>query len=210
MGRRSAKGARARAVAVGLCLVLSLTGASAPARAGHEPAHFLAELTERALSQLTQAGVDTTEKRRRFRALIDEGFDVLAIGRFVLGRYWRQADRSTQEAFLQAFEEMMVARSLPLFESYNGERVVVGDAVPLGSNEGFFAVSSLVTRPEGPPIAVDWRIRRTAQGFRIVDIVAEGVSLAVTLRSEYGTALKNHDGDVAKLVEEMRIKFSAD
>jgi len=52
-------------------------------------------------------------------------------------------------------------------------------------------------------------MRQTGQGFKIVDIVAEGVSIAVTLRSEYGSALKNNGGNVAKLVEELRVKLSA-
>lgn len=200
---------RGVAVLAALCVVLVV--ALGPARAGAEndPAQFLSGLSQRAVAQLTEPGLDAAEKERRFRRLIGEGFDIPAIGRFVLGRYWRRAAPETQAAFLRTFEDMIVFRFLPLFDDYSGERVVVGGAVPFGADDEFFAVSSVVTRSEGEPIAVDWRIRRTDQGFRIVDIVAEGVSIAVTLRSEYGSALKNNGGDVAKLVEELRVKLSS-
>jgi len=161
------------------------------------------------VAELTEPGLDAAEKQRRFRRLIGEGFDIPTIGRFVLGRYWRGTEAETQDAFLRVFEDMIVSRFLPLFDAYNGERVIVGSAVPFGTNEEFFAVSSIVTRAEGEPIAVNWRVRQTGQGFKIVDIVAEGVSIAVTLRSEYGSALKNNGGNVAKLVEELRVKLSA-
>jgi phospholipid transport system substrate-binding protein len=201
-------GQRAAPIAAALLVLLALAAASSVARAGQGPAQFLTALSTRAVTELTEPGLDTGEKERRFRQLIGEGFDIPAIGRFVLGRYWRRADAATQDAFLRVFEDMIVYRFLPLFEDYSGERVVVGTAVPFGENDQFFAVSSVIARSEGEPIAVDWRVHRVGDGFKIVDIVAEGVSIAVTLRSEYGSALKNNGGDVAKLVEELRAKLA--
>jgi len=200
---------RGLATIAAVFLSLALAVSAGPALAGHDPAHFLTVLSDRAVAELTEPGLDAAEKQRRFRRLIGEGFDIPTIGRFVLGRYWRGTEAETQDAFLRVFEDMIVSRFLPLFDAYNGERVIVGSAVPFGTNEEFFAVSSIVTRAEGEPIAVNWRVRQTGQGFKIVDIVAEGVSIAVTLRSEYGSALKNNGGNVAKLVEELRVKLSA-
>jgi len=208
-GEVSALSRRGLAVIVAVFLPFALGVSPAAVRAGHDPAHFLSILSQRAVAELTEPGLDAAEKGRRFRGLIGEGFDIPAIGRFVLGRYWRHADAQTQEAFLRAFEDMIVSRFSPLFDNYGGEQIVVGAAVPFGTNGEFFAVSSHVERVAGEPIAVNWRVHRVGQGFKIVDIIAEGVSIAVTLRSEYGSVLRNNGGDVGRLVEELRARLSA-
>ena len=80
---------------------------------------FLSELADRAVDELTEPGIAETEKERRFRALVAEGFDIPAIGRFVIGKYWRRADQADQDQFLEAFEDMIVWRFLPLFADYS-------------------------------------------------------------------------------------------
>ena len=56
--------------------------AEVPADAGS----FLSELSQRAITELTEEGLAEDEKQRRVRRLLNEGFDVPAIARFVLGR----------------------------------------------------------------------------------------------------------------------------
>ncbi|MCH7795062.1 MAG: ABC transporter substrate-binding protein, partial [Proteobacteria bacterium] len=46
-------------------------------------------------------------------------------------------------------------------------------------------------------------------GYRIVDIVAEGISIAVTLRSEYTSVLKQSGGDIDALVRKLRAVIEA-
>jgi len=60
-------------------------------------------------------------------------------------------------------------------------------------------VETKLLRVEGEPIRVNWRVRKFGDTYKIVDIVAEGVSIAVTLRSEYVSVLKRNGGDVGAL-----------
>jgi phospholipid transport system substrate-binding protein len=39
--------------------------------------------------------------------------------------------------------------------------------------------------------------------FRVLDVIAEGVSMALTLRSEYVSAIKRSDGGVEGLVAQL-------
>ena len=57
-------------------------------------------------------------REEQFRILLAESFDFPAIGRFVLGPYWRQASDSEQQNFLAVFQDAMVQRFLPMFENY--------------------------------------------------------------------------------------------
>ena len=73
-----------------------------PARviAAGDAGAFLSDLSDKAIDQLTVAGLSHQEKEQRFRKLMVQGFDIPAIGQFVLGRYWRTAGRPDQAAFL--------------------------------------------------------------------------------------------------------------
>lgn len=180
------------------------TRAEAPADAGA----FLAELSSRAMAQLNETGLDEAEKKRRFRALLNEGFDVEAIARFVLGRYWRAAGDAERREFLTVFEDSMVFRFLPVLGDYTGAALAVGQVRPFGQSGHMYSVDSELRRREGPPIKVDWRIHKGASGYRILDILAEGVSVAVTLRAEYNSVLQQNGGKVAALNKALRDKIA--
>jgi len=167
---------------------------------------FLIELTERAMVQLAEPGLAAAEQKLRFRGLLNEGFDLPQIGRFVLGRYWRRADTAQQSAFIHVFEDMMLYRFLPLFSDLSDDKFDVGPSRPYTNNPDFLSVETKLLRAGETPIHVNWRIRKRDQGYKIVDIVAEGVSIAVTLRSEYASVLKRNGGDVDALTRVLREK----
>ncbi|HMA15155.1 MAG: phospholipid-binding protein MlaC [Bacteroidota bacterium] len=173
-----------------------------------QAAAFLAELQEKAASRLGDASVSTEEKERHFRRLFNENFDVPKIGQFVIGRYWRAASEADRQAFLNVFEDAMVQRFLPLLAENSTERFQIGNATPDGGNQNDVLIDSRINRPEGEPYRVTWRVRETDGSFKILDIVAEGVSMAITLRSEYGSVLKSNGGQLPPLTEALREKVA--
>ena len=56
---------------------------------------------------------------------------------------------------------------------------------------------------------MEWRIRIINGKYKIVDIVAEGVSLAMTLRSAYGAFIARHGGDVRALITNLQEELAA-
>ena len=204
-----------RGPALILLLGIFMTGAFAASRPGAEAAEmtadaasFLSELSQRAVAELTEDGLAEDEKQRRFRRLLNEGFDVPAIARFVLGRYWRSASEAERKDFLQTFEDSMVFRFLPILGDYAGETLEVRKVRPFGKTDNVFDVESQLNRREGPPVGINWRVHKNAEGFQILDVLAEGVSVAVTLRSEYRSVLKRHGGKVSALNRILRDKIA--
>ncbi len=196
-----------RAFLAPLLMVLAVWLPSAAAALDtKQAADFLENLQEKAASRLGDTSVSETEKEQRFRELFNENFDVPAIGRFVIARYWRGASEADQAAFLEVFEDAMVQRFLPLLAENSSERFQIGNVTPDGNSENMALIDSRIERPEGEPYRVAWRVRETDGKFRILDIVAEGVSMAITLRSEYGTVLKNNGGQLPPLTEALREK----
>ncbi len=174
-----------------------------------QAAAFLENLQEKAASRLGDTSVSEKEKEDHFRKLFNENFDVTAIGRFVIGRYWRGASEADQKAFLAVFEDAMVQRFLPLLAENSSERFKIGTVTPDSNSDNMALIESRIDRPEGEPYRVTWRVRENNGDFKILDIVAEGVSMAITLRSEYGTVLKNNGGNLPPLTEALRVKVKS-
>ena len=185
----------------GIALLLALP---AELRAGEQEAgSFLGNLTSRVIQDLSDKSLPMKERQDRFRSLFRENFDVPAIGRFVLGRYWRRASKDSRTDFLTVFEDVMVARFTPQFSGYGGTLFDVGTVRPL-QDKGQYIVSSTISPPESEVIAIDWRVREHGGRFKIIDVIGEGISMALTLRSEYTSAIKVNGGKVENLTAMLR------
>ncbi len=189
--------------------VLAATPGRGRAAGAEDAGAFLGSLTNRAIAQLSDETLPPPDRRRRFRVLFGENFDVPAIGRFVLGRYWRRAKPPVREDFLIVFEEIMVQRFAPRFASYAEMEFKVGLVRPL-KEAGQFMVASTVTPARGEPVRVHWRVRERDGRFKILDVVGQGVSMALTLRSEYASVIKSSGGRVEGLVTQLRMRIETD
>ena len=165
---------------------------------------FLQALSRDASARLGQVDLSDAEKEANFRKLFHSAFDVPAISRFVLGKFWRRASEDQRSDFMAVFEELHMRRFLPLFAKYDAEAFKVESVVAEEKKPNFFKVSSRIIRAEGEPLSVVWRVRDTGESYKVLDIVAEGVSMAISLRHEYGAVAKARGLD--GLLEEMRSK----
>lgn len=192
-----------RVIAV-VALSLGVTAPGAGWAKEADAGAFIEALSRDASSKLGSEVLSEAEKEANFRQLFRSAFDVPAISRFVLGKYWRRASETQREDFMAAFEELHMRRFLPLFAKYDDESITVESVLAEETRPDFFRVSSRIDRAEGEPFAVVWRIRDTGESYRILDVVAEGVSMAISLRHEYGAVAKANGLD--GLLEQMRSK----
>lgn len=202
-----------RSVLAAVAAVLALAAGQPPAGAGeHEaPTDFLRSLTERAAEKLGNAEVDRADKEAAFRELFRDAFDVPGISRFVLGKYWARAAPEQREAFMASFEKLHMRRFLPLFSDFSEEMITFGRFRQEDGDSDFYLVASTIRRPDEKPVAVVWRVRDTDGDFKVMDVIAEGVSMAISLRHEYSEVVRNYgiDGLISRL-EEMSEKLAAE
>ncbi len=169
-----------------------------------EAADFVRGFSAEAFAMLSDETLDATARRREFRRLLRAGFDLEAIGKFVLGRYWRRASASERKEFAQLFEDYIVASYARQLSEYGGEQLAVEGGRSKGKSGAI--VMSRIVRPLGEPFQVEWRLRRGSDGWRIIDIVVEGVSMAMTQRSEFSSVVASQNNSVAGLLEVLRSK----
>jgi phospholipid transport system substrate-binding protein len=191
-------------VAVALLGVALLAASPGDSRAddADAAAAYLTSLTDQAIEQLTDASLPVMERERSFRSLFRANFDIPAIGRFVLGRYWRKARPEVRKDFLSAFEEIMVQGFAYRFAGYADTNFEVVSVRALKSASQF-EVRSRIAPTKDEVYLVGWLVQHKNGQFRVLDIVAEGVSMALTLRSEYASVIKRSGGRVEGLVTQL-------
>lgn len=54
-----------------------------------------------------------------------------------------------------------------------------------------------------------WRVKQNGNQFKVVDIIIENVSLAITARNEYAGFIKNNAGGVDALIKDLQAKVKA-
>jgi phospholipid transport system substrate-binding protein len=199
-----------RSLAAVLAAGLALCGgwsSALQAQNDENPVGFLQDLQDDAINLLSGPTLSDGDREQEFRHLFNNNFDLPAIGRFVVGRYWKRASDEEREDFLKVFEDAMVQRFLPFFSEDNSDlRLEFNGAHKDERHEGMYIVNSVLPRDDAEPVRVAWRVRYRDAGPRILDIVIEGASMAITLRSEYSSFVKANGGKVAKLTESLREK----
>jgi phospholipid transport system substrate-binding protein len=187
-------------LAVAVALVAAPAGAD---DANPAASAFMQSLATSAIKQLTDPAVSQVERRARFHALLDEHFDMGAIAKFTLGRYWRTATDEQRAEFRQLFEDFLVQSYSTRFAEYRGQGFeVVGSTA---GSSGIIVVHSKVHLPSSEDVRVDWHLHTAGSSFTIIDIVVEGVSMAVTQRSEFASVIQSRGG-IDGLLDALRAK----
>lgn len=189
--------------AVTLCLAVFAVPVGV-ARAVDQPGAqaFIRDLGEQAISLLQESSAGTTDRESGVRDILRTSFDMRTIGRFTMGRHWRSASPDQQQEFLSLFEEMVVETYSRRFTEYNNETFVVDGSRPEGERD--IMVRSRVVRDDGPAVEVVWRVRDRETSFQIIDVMVEGVSMAVTQRNEFSSIVQRNGGNIDALLEAIR------
>ncbi|MCP1334937.1 MlaC/ttg2D family ABC transporter substrate-binding protein [Futiania mangrovi] len=163
---------------------------------------FVQGLADRVIQVLEKNGNDTAARQAEFRDIFARNADVEAIGKFATGRYWRAASEEEKRAYLDFFADYVSFMYATRIDAYAGEKLEVERVIDAGAKG--LIVKSRIVRAEGPPVQVDWRLRATDGGFKVIDLIVEQVSMAQTQQSEFTSILARNGGKLPALVEELK------
>jgi phospholipid transport system substrate-binding protein len=181
-----------------------LVGGLAPAiLAAADPAAVINHLGNRALEVLGK-NASPAQRVARFQELFREDFDVPGIARFVLGRYWKTATPEQQEEFVKLFEDYIALVYSSQLAAYSGETLKVTGSRP--GPEGAIVASEIVRPTGGAPVKVEWHLTDRSGTYKISDVAVDGISMAVTQRSEFAAVIQRSGGQVQGLITQLREK----
>jgi phospholipid transport system substrate-binding protein len=179
--------------------------AAAPVVGAAEAARDFIEKVGNQTLAILQRGDGDPERLPRLVAVLNDAVDLELVGRLVLGQYWRQASDSQRQEYLRLFRALVIKTIAERLNSYGGETFEIIGSKPVDERDA--VVSTKIVRPASghQPIAVDWRVRSIDGRLAIIDIVAEGVSMIVTQRSEVGSVVsqKGVDGLLTTMRERL-------
>jgi phospholipid transport system substrate-binding protein len=174
------------------------------------PNGLVEKFAEKGITDILGTAITQREKTERFRVLFKDFFDIPSIGRFVLARFARAASAEENEKFSTLFEDVIVYTWSRRFGEYKGQSLKVKDSAPDGEDGAL--VNSDILGNDGQAFAVAWRLRKREAGFRVVDVIVEGVSMAITYRQEYATIIQQNGGiggllaQMQKQVDDLKAK----
>ena len=181
-------------------LLLAVPALAAPSQ--QVAARFVQQTGNELAAQLSAPGT-IESKRPNFVALMNRSVAMDEVARFCLGRYWRTATPEQQQQYLQLFRTALTNAVVVRLGNYQGAGVglTVTRAEPAADG---VHVATQITKSGSSPYNVAWVVDGTEGQPHIVDVVAEGVSLRQTQRSDYGSFLEQHGGDVGALIQALR------
>jgi phospholipid transport system substrate-binding protein len=143
------------------------------------------------------------EKRRRLQPFIDRVVDVPAVARFCLGRFWHLATREQQQEYVVLFHRVLMNNIVAHLGDYKQAKVAVAIGRP-EIRDSSILVPTTIEREGSPPARVAWVVERDGDTLHIVDVIAEGTSLRLTVRNDYAAFLSRHGDNIIALIDALR------
>ncbi|MGH8705787.1 MAG: MlaC/ttg2D family ABC transporter substrate-binding protein [Burkholderiales bacterium] len=101
-----------------------------------------------------------------------------------VGKSWGGATPEQREKLVSEFRTMLVRIYSNAIDEYRGQTLKV-QPLRLAPGATEATVRNQYLRPGRPPVPIEYAMRKTPEGWKIYDIVVEGVSLVITYRAEF-------------------------
>jgi len=170
--------------------------------------NFIKNVTSQGIEELINSDVSEAEKKARFTKLFNEDLDLDFIGKFVLGRYWRTATPKQRKEFIDVYRKLNIQAWSERFNEFKGRHFeFLGTEKAKSKDNDQVYVNTQVPMPEGAPASVKWRVKETNGKMRIVDIIIENVSLAITAQKEYTSYIQKSPNGIDGLISDLKAKI---
>lgn len=177
-----------------LMLGLSLFAQQSYAQKRSKQVVFIENMAQSGFAFLNETELSPVEKKAKFRIFLTTYFDTKAIGQFVIGKYLLSMNDVQKAEYFQSFETYLVNIYQRRFSDYKGQPFVVTRSLDV--NDKDTTVYSLFEQNASQSIPIEWRVRKTADSFQVIDVVVSGVSMAINQRSDFSSLIQRNGGNV--------------
>ncbi len=129
-------------------------------------------------------------------------FNFDRVSRLVLGKNWTRATAAQKSAFQNEFRTLLLRTYATALSKYKDQKI---EFKPFRMQEGAktVLVKTQILQSGGQPIAVNYRLAREAEAWKVYDIVIESVSLVTNYRGQFSQEIRQNglDSLIEKLVK---------
>lgn len=167
------------ALLTGFCLLSLSLGASADTNPD--------ALIKNAVQDVLTALKDGKSDKKKIQALVDEKvlplFDFTLLTKRAVGPAWKTATAEQKKVLVEEFKDLLVRVFIAKAFTDTGNRVVKFEPLKFTEADDQVTVKTLIVTPGQESIAVDYDLRKTAAGWKVVDFAIAGPRLALDIYS---------------------------
>lgn len=134
---------------------------------------------------------------------VSNSHDLAKIARIVVGKEWEKLTESQQQQLVDVFSRLSIASYAHNFKDYDGESFSFDTEEE--TTRGGVVIHSHLDILNDKPVKFDYMLKEKGDSWRIINIIANGVSDLALKRSEYTTILQREGFDalIAKINEKI-------
>jgi phospholipid transport system substrate-binding protein len=161
---------------------------TSPVHSGDGPDVFLKKSVDE-ISNLVSENKDRFERdedflRHKMNTIVMPKLDIPLMSRIILGKkIWMSMSEQQKLDFVSAFKYRMTSTYMKSITAFDGEKIVFLPFEP-GKRPNLALVKSKYIIPAGN-IDVDYRLIKNSEGWRVYDIIFEGISLMKNYRADF-------------------------
>ncbi len=186
-----------------LILVLALSAFGAADLRAQEvgPRAVVSSFQDTLLATMKEAGPLGFEGRyQRLQPAMESAFDLAQMTRIVVGARWARLSEAERKQVVDLFRRFSVSTYASEFTGYGGEQFEIGgDRAQAGLGT---IVETRIVLKKDKPVALNYLLRETPQGWKIFDVYLDGsISELARRRDEFASIMRSQgvDGLIALL-----------
>ena len=127
---------------------------------------------------------EVTEKK------VLQHFDFQAMTRLAVGKHWREATPAQQKSLESAFRSLLVTTyTTALSHSPKVNHVIDVRPIQIKPADDDVTVRTTVREPGQKPIEINYRMAKSASGWKVYDVVVESLSLVTNYRGSFNSEI---------------------
>jgi len=193
---------------------LVMLGLSAHSLAATDnPVEQVRETSRQIMDVLKQEnGKNTRQVRQQVEALAVPQFDFQRMTALAVGLGWRQASPAQQSALAQQFQNLLVRTYSSTMTRFKNAQIDIQPNATMGNSGREATVKSSVSLPgnDKGPVAVDYTLYKTPQGWKVFNVSVEGASLVTVYRNQFNQEInKNGVDGLIKMLQDKNAAIPA-
>jgi phospholipid transport system substrate-binding protein len=177
-----------------LAVSSSLFSFSATADAAADAAGVVTAFHQSLLATMRNSNaLGCSGRERRLTPAIDTAFDLQSLSERALRRQWASLDDTQRKDFIAIFRDLVIATYASNFTSFNGEQFETLDTVPQPG--GMLLVHARLKPAKSDAVSFDYVLHPVDGSWKIVNVIADGVSDLALRSTQYEQIIKQHGYD---------------
>jgi len=140
-------------------------------------------------------------RQERIKTLLRARFDFEEMAKRALGPNWGKQSPADQQQFVTYFTELLMNTYMDRLDDYQGEKITyVGER----KDNDTATVNTKLQDKKGNEYSVNYRLLRSADDWKVFDVIIEDVSLVNNYRSQFTRLLSK--GNFSELLQKLSAK----